>query len=106
MKKLFLILTLAISLSASAQAEYTPKNGLRPDTTRPLVQREPLTDSTALFSVRDIQDFDALLQTKFSVRELPVYQELFKWWQDRLAQKVAAHQSPQTTSPQPKPKQK
>jgi hypothetical protein len=101
MKKLFLILTLAISLSASAQAEYTPKNGLRPDTTRPLVQREPLTDSTALFSVRDVNEFNELMQSKFTIRELGTYQELLQWWEKRMQARLATYQSPQ-----PKPKQK
>jgi hypothetical protein len=84
MKKLFLILTLAISLSASAQA--------RRDTL------PPITDSTALFSVRDVNEFNELMQSKFTIRELGTYQELLQWWEKRMQMRIAAYKSPQLKS--------
>jgi hypothetical protein len=74
MKQLFLIL-LSLSLCTGSFAQVKDS-------------AVKATDSTALITVKDVVEFDALMQQKFSVRELGTYQELLKWWQDKISQRV------------------
>jgi hypothetical protein len=75
MKKLFLLATLCFSLSAFSQER---RDSL-----------PPITDSTKLFSISDVAEFDALLQKKFTISELATYRELFQWWQNRIRQRIS-----------------
>jgi hypothetical protein len=87
MKKLFVLALLSISLSSFGQAR---RDSL-----------PPITDSTRLLTIQDVIEFDAILQQKFTVRELGTYNELFQWWKQRIALRASTYQSPN-----PKPKQK
>jgi hypothetical protein len=80
MKQLFLIFALATA--SVAQAQKVDRSKVQADS----VQK--VTDTTALLTISDIQEFDALLQKKLTVAEFRTYQELFKFWQDRISQRV------------------
>jgi hypothetical protein len=87
MKKLFVLALLSISLSSFGQAR---RDSL-----------PPITDSTRLLTIQDVIEFDAILQQKFTIRELGTYNELFQWWKARIAMRAQSYQSPN-----PKAKQK
>lgn len=82
MKKMFFVSSFAFFL-AGAQAQKKPAVDSLP----------AITDSTALISVKDIVEFDALMQQKFSVRELATYQEFLKFWQDKIAVRVKEYEA-------------
>jgi hypothetical protein len=84
MKKLFVLALLSISLSSFGQAR---RDSL-----------PAITDSTAIFSVRDVNEFNELMQSKFTIRELGTYQELLQWWEKRMQARIATYQSPQPKS--------
>jgi hypothetical protein len=86
MKKMFLFSSLAFFF-AGAEAQTVQRQKDYIDTVA------KATDSTALISVRDIVEFDALMQQKFSVKELATYQELLKFWQDRIAVRVREYEA-------------
>jgi hypothetical protein len=75
-------------MAAVAQkSPITKTNGITADSL------PPLTDSTKILSIQDVVEFDALLQQKFSVRELRTYQELFRFWQERIAVRVKEYEA-------------
>jgi hypothetical protein len=75
MKKLFVLALLSISLSSFGQAR---RDSL-----------PPITDSTRILTIQDVIEFDAILQQKFTVRELGTYNELFQWWKQRIQQRIS-----------------
>ena len=81
MNKAFLILALVAAFGARAQKKDT-------------VVAPAITDSTMLFSIKDIAEFDDLLKQRFTVSELSRYDELFRWWQARIRQRVSEMQKP------------
>jgi nicotinamide mononucleotide adenylyltransferase len=87
MKKLFLLATLCFSLSAFSQER---RDSL-----------PPITDSTRILTIQDVIEFDAILQQKFTVRELGTYNELFQWWKRRIQERIATYPQPNS-----KPKNK
>lgn len=47
-----------------------------------------ITDSTALISLKDMDELSALMQTKFTVDKLKDFQEIISWMNSRIATRV------------------
>lgn len=73
MKKAILVVLVVISLNAFSQKKDS-------------VQQ--VTDSTALFSLKDLNEIDKVIQTQFAISERSKYQAILNFMQQLLATRV------------------
>jgi hypothetical protein len=101
MKKAFVFIFCSLLLAAAAGAQSAP------DSMQKFVKKETVlvpqyTDSTALLTIKDLNEFDLFVQAQMTIQQTPQYQALVVKLNELIARGIARWTEEQKKKQKPK----